>query len=558
MSNSPTYIARNGSDLRTGSLPVRSAWQRRWLPVAVVLLFAVLFVVAGPVKAWAVDEGQQTTEDSAVNDEAGFGLNAFVRNNAGTARSVDGADIGYRYPLQDDANLVVLNIPETADAQGTGYVLVHVDADAAEAAGLDLHDTGDTDALRALIEELDRTHSKGGAVLADLAEREWVFTTDDAFVIGPYCFRFSVEKAGGRYTSIVPADLPEGAEPRDQAELLGLDLGGASQWCSNATLVPSADVSTEAAPGVWDNLARFFSSLDYRPFWVSLKTSVLALAITFVLGLFAAWKTMGTSSRLKGVLDSVFTIPMVLPPTVCGFLLMLLFGRATPTGQWLISLGIDLVFTWPAAVISAVVVSFPLMYRTALGAFEGLDRSMLDAARTLGWSERYIFRRLMLPLAWPSIAAGTVLAFARAMGEFGCTLFFAGNYVGVTQTIPIAIYFQWMGGNTDVALFWVIVVILFCFLVVLFINVYTARSQRYRARGITRRSRRRGRAADQASPATDTASADTVRLDQEALRALLAMPADVVDEKQVGAGARGENGRSGGDRPGAGGMGGEA
>ena len=92
----------------------------------------------------------------------------------------------------------------------------------------------------------------------------------------------------------------------------------------------------------------------------------------------------------------------------------------------------------------------------------------------------------MLPLAWPSIAAGTVLAFARAMGEFGCTLFFAGNYAGETQTIPIAIYFQWMSGNTDVALFWVIVVIAFSFLVILFINIYTARSQRYRARGLSR------------------------------------------------------------------------
>ncbi len=111
----------------------------------------------------------------------------------------------------------------------------------------------------------------------------------------------------------------------------------------------------------------------------------------------------------------------------------------TGVGQWLIAHGISIVFTWPAAVISAVVVSFPLVYRTALGAFESLDTQMLDAARTLGWSERRIFTKLMMPLGWPSIAAGTVLAFARAMGEFGCTLFFAGNYAGITQTIPIAI-----------------------------------------------------------------------------------------------------------------------
>ncbi len=215
------------------------------------------------------------------------------------------------------------------------------------------------------------------------------------------------------------------------------------------------------------------------------KTGLCALAFSGVLGLLAAWRVMGTTSRLKGLLDSVFTIPMVLPPTVCGFLLLMLFGQSSAVGRWLIAYGIEIVFSWPAAVIAAVVVSFPLVYRTALGAFEALDARMLDAARTLGWSEWRIFRFIMLPLAWPSIAAGAVLAFARAMGEFGCTLFFAGNYAGVTQTIPIAIYFEWMGGNTDVALFWVAVVILFSLAVVVGINVYTARQQRYRRESVS-------------------------------------------------------------------------
>ena len=106
---------------------------------------------------------------------------------------------------------------------------------------------------------------------------------------------------------------------------------------------------------------------------------------------------------------------------------------------------------------------------------------MLDAARTLGWSETRIFSKLMLPLAWPSIAAGMVLAFARAMGEFGATLFFAGNYAGVTQTMPIAIYFNWMGGSTDVAIFWVVVVIVISFLIIMVINLYSAHVQKYRA-----------------------------------------------------------------------------
>ena len=125
-----------------------------------------------------------------------------------------------------------------------------------------------------------------------------------------------------------------------------------------------------------------------------------------------------------------------------------------------------------------------MMYRTVRGAFENLDANMLDAARTLGWSEPRIFTQIMVPLAWPSIAAGTVLGFARAMGEFGCTLFFAGNYVGVTQTIPLAIYYDWMGGNTDAAIFWVIVVILISFLVILFINVYSSRTQKYSAKAL--------------------------------------------------------------------------
>ncbi|MFR3926326.1 MAG: molybdate ABC transporter permease subunit, partial [Collinsella sp.] len=114
--------------------------------------------------------------------------------------------------------------------------------------------------------------------------------------------------------------------------------------------------------GPLTSLASFLGDIDYRPFWVSIKTSGLALLISFTLGLFAAWRTMGTTSRIKGLLDSVFTIPMVLPPTVCGFLLLMLFGRSTGVGQWLIAHGVSIVFTWPAAVISAVVVSFPLVY----------------------------------------------------------------------------------------------------------------------------------------------------------------------------------------------------
>jgi molybdate transport system permease protein len=217
--------------------------------------------------------------------------------------------------------------------------------------------------------------------------------------------------------------------------------------------------------------------------WVSLKTAAVAMIFIFVLGMLAAWRAMHVKSRWKSLFDSVFTIPMVLPPTVCGFILLVIFGQSTPFGRWLIDHGIELVFSWPAAVLAATVVGFPLMYRTVLGAFEALDVNMLDAARTLGWSEARIFRKLMLPLAWPSIAAGLVLAFARAMGEFGATLFVAGNYAGVTQTMPIAIYFAWMGGNSPVAIFWVVVVIIISFIIILVINLYSAHAQRYRSAG---------------------------------------------------------------------------
>ena len=327
-------------------------------------------------------------------------------------------------------------------------------------------------------------------------------------------------------------------------------------------------MSLAVEPTWLEGLGAFFARIDYRPLWVSIKTAGVALAVSFALGLLAAWRTMGATSRIKGVLDSGFTIPMVLPPTVCGFLLLMLFGQSTAVGRWLIDHGVSLVFTWPAAVISAIVVSFPLVYRTALGAFEALDSQMLDAARTLGWSEWRIFHSLMLPLGWPSIAAGTVLAFARAMGEFGCTLFFAGNYAGITQTIPIAIYFEWMGGDTDVALFWVLVVIAFSFLVILFINLYTARSQAYRSRGYIKGcavgdalhvgSRVQGVQDAAFLDDDEAAGGDALRIDRDALRELMRTDAAVGAAAGAAAGAvstgRGSSSPSSATRDGKGGR----
>ena len=239
-------------------------------------------------------------------------------------------------------------------------------------------------------------------------------------------------------------------------------------------------MSVIGAPEGFEALASFLKGIDYSPLWVTLKTTLTAIVFIFVLGLLAAYFSLRIPARAQDIADSIFTIPMVLPPTVCGFLLLLAFGKNTAVGQWFIDIGFPLIFSWQATVLAAVVVAFPLMYRSARGAFENLDPNMLDAARTLGWSNAKIFFKLMLPLSWSSIAAGTVLSFARALGEFGATLFLAGNYLGITRTIPIAIYFEWMNGNTDVAIFWTVVIMAFSFVVILFINLWSRRTTSYR------------------------------------------------------------------------------
>ena len=243
-----------------------------------------------------------------------------------------------------------------------------------------------------------------------------------------------------------------------------------------ATLASADQVSVIGAPEGFEALASFLKGIDYSPLWVTLKTTLTAIVFIFVLGLLAAYFSLRIPARAQDIADSIFTIPMVLPPTVCGFLLLLAFGKNTAVGQWFIDIGFPLIFSWQAT----VVVAFPLMYRSARGAFENLDPNMLDAARTLGWSNAKIFFKLMLPLSWSSIAAGTVLSFARALGEFGATLFLAGNYLGITRTIPIAIYFEWMNGNTDVAIFWTVVIMAFSFVVILFINLWSRRTTSYR------------------------------------------------------------------------------
>ncbi|MEX1307694.1 MAG: molybdate ABC transporter permease subunit, partial [Eubacteriales bacterium] len=174
--------------------------------------------------------------------------------------------------------------------------------------------------------------------------------------------------------------------------------------------------------------------MDVTPLILSLKVAFLATLFTFILGILAARLTV-KMRKGKGFVDGLFTLPLVLPPTMVGFFLLVIFGKNGPFGAFLASLGVSVVFTWTGAVIASTVVAFPLMYRTARGAFEQLDENLLHAGRTLGMSELALFLRVMLPNSIPSIMAGAVLAFARALGEFGATIMLAGNIPGRTQTV---------------------------------------------------------------------------------------------------------------------------
>ena len=188
------------------------------------------------------------------------------------------------------------------------------------------------------------------------------------------------------------------------------------------------------------------------PLWISLRTVVIATAITFFLGIAVARWMARYRGRLRSLVDGLFLLPLVLPPTVVGLGLLLLFGKNSPVGQLLLRLGTTVVFSWPATVITAVVVAFPLMYMTARGAFEQVEPNIEDAARTLGASEWKVFWTVTIPLAWPGVAAGTVLSFARALGEFGATVMLAGNIPGRTTTLPVAIYFAVQEGDMQRAL----------------------------------------------------------------------------------------------------------
>jgi len=211
---------------------------------------------------------------------------------------------------------------------------------------------------------------------------------------------------------------------------------------------------------------------DFSPLWISLKTATIALIIIFFLGIAAAYWMLGYRGRWKSLIEAVFVAPLILPPTVVGFILLLLFGKNGLLGQLLDLFNFRIVFTWYAAIITATVVAFPLMYKTTLGAFEQVDANLLQVARTLGASEGKIFWRLLLPLSFPGVLAGLTLAFARALGEFGATLMLAGNIPGQTQTIPMAIFFAVEAGAMTEAWIWVFIIILISLSGIIAVNLW--------------------------------------------------------------------------------------
>jgi molybdate transport system permease protein len=199
---------------------------------------------------------------------------------------------------------------------------------------------------------------------------------------------------------------------------------------------------------------------DLSPLWISLRVATIATLITFLLGMVTAYRMAGYRGRWRSLIDGICISPLILPPTVVGFVLLQLLGKYGPIGQLLQGFNIEIIFTWYAGVVAAAVVTFPLMYRTALGAFEQIDPNLLSAARTLGASESRLFWRIALPLALPGILAGAILAFARGLGEFGATLMLAGNIPGVTTTMPLAIYAAVEAGDIPQAWFWSALILL--------------------------------------------------------------------------------------------------
>lgn len=213
--------------------------------------------------------------------------------------------------------------------------------------------------------------------------------------------------------------------------------------------------------------------MDWSPVLISMRTAGLSIVITFFLGIIAAWAVLRIRHETwRLIWDGIFTLPLVLPPTVAGFFLLYLFGVKRPMGKFFIEyFSIKIAFSRGATVLAAITMSFPLMYRSARGAFEQVDENLIAAARTLGMSEWKIFWKVMMANAVPGIVSGGILAFARGLGEFGATAMIAGNIAGKTRTLPMAVYSEVAAGNMDTAYQYVLVIVGIAFISVILMNL---------------------------------------------------------------------------------------
>ena len=219
--------------------------------------------------------------------------------------------------------------------------------------------------------------------------------------------------------------------------------------------------------------------MDWFPLWNSLRIAAISTILIFFLGIAAAYWIAKLPRLLKGVLDVVLTLPLVLPPTVVGYLLLRVLGPRRIIGAWALeAFGVRLVMVWWSAVFAAVAVAFPLMYRTARGAFESFDETLSQSARTLGLPNVWIFWRIRMPYCRQGILAGTVLAFARALGEYGATSMLAGHTPGKTATVSTAVYQLWQTGNDALAFRWVLVNVAISAVFLLTVNLLEDRQQR--------------------------------------------------------------------------------
>ena len=229
-----------------------------------------------------------------------------------------------------------------------------------------------------------------------------------------------------------------------------------------------------------EEIMQILKDLDWSPLYISLKTGVVATFISFFLGIFAARKVVKASPGKKAVIDGILTLPMVLPPTVAGFFLLLLFSRRRPLGEFLFEqFDFKVVQTWLGCVIAATVIAFPLMYRNARAAMEQIDMNLVYAGRTLGMSDTKIFWTVIVPTAGPGIASGTILTFARALGEYGATSMLAGNIPGKTGTISQKIAMVIQDGDYLTAGIWVAIVMIIAFLVIFLMNIISGSKMKH-------------------------------------------------------------------------------